>query len=124
MAYFARINQDNVVDFVGRIPNERCLNGDGVEDEAIGKEFCISLWGDGNWLQTSYNGTIRANYAGIDYVYDPDLDVFIPPKPYPSWVFDDINIWWMPPTPYPNDGKAYNWDEKIIGWKEAKEPSQ
>jgi hypothetical protein len=36
---------------------------------------------DGTWVQTSYNGNIRFNYAGIGYTYDPIDDAFIPPMP-------------------------------------------
>jgi hypothetical protein len=31
--------------------------------------------------RTSYNGSIRKNYAGIGYTYDFELDAFIPPRP-------------------------------------------
>ena len=33
------------------------------------------------WVRTSYNNRIRANYAGVGYVYDSIRDVFIAPKP-------------------------------------------
>ena len=33
------------------------------------------------WVRTSYNGNIRANFAGKGYVYDSIRDVFIAPKP-------------------------------------------
>jgi len=78
--------------------------------------------------RTSYNtiggvhnggGTpFRKNYAGIGYSYDPDRDAFIPPKPYPSWVLDEITCLWSAPTPMPDDGKRYNWDEATTAWVE------
>jgi hypothetical protein len=78
--------------------------------------------------RTSYNtiggvhnggGTpFRKNYAGIGYSYDPDRDAFIPPKPYPSWVLDEITCLWAAPTPMPDDGKRYNWDEATTSWVE------
>jgi len=37
--------------------------------------------GGGEWKQTSYNGNIRYNYAGIGYTYDPVDDAFIAPAP-------------------------------------------
>jgi hypothetical protein len=37
--------------------------------------------GGGEWKQTSYNGNIRYNYAGIGYTYDPIDDAFIAPAP-------------------------------------------
>ena len=82
--------------------------------------------------RTSYNtiggvhnsgGTpFRKNYAGIGYSYDPDRDAFIPPKPYPSWVLDEITCLWSAPTPMPEDGKRYNWDEATTSWVELVMP--
>ena len=78
--------------------------------------------------RTSYNtiggvhnagGTpFRKNYAGIGYSYDPDRDAFIPPKPYPSWVLDEITCLWSAPIAMPDDGKRYNWDEATTSWVE------
>jgi len=78
--------------------------------------------------RTSYNtiggvhnagGTpFRKNYAGIGYSYDPDRDAFIPPKPYPSWVLDEITCLWSAPIAMPDDGKRYNWDEATMSWVE------
>ena len=33
------------------------------------------------WVRTSFNNRIRANFAGLGYVYDSIRDVFIAPKP-------------------------------------------
>ena len=81
-------------------------------DEANGAEFCHNLFG-GKWIQTSYNGTIRKQYAGIGYTYDDIRDEFVAPKPYPSWTLDENNDW-QPPTPKP-DGDHY-WDEDTQTW--------
>jgi hypothetical protein len=79
MAHFAEINNNNIVTRVIVVANEEILDN-GVESEAKGIAFCQSLFG-GNWVQTSYNGNIRKNYAGIEFIYDPILDAFIAPKP-------------------------------------------
>ena len=78
--------------------------------------------------RTSYNtsggvhvsgGTpFRKNYAGIGYTYDPQLDAFIPPKPFASWVLDETTCLWTPPTPMPAYGKQYRWDENTLAWTE------
>ena len=60
----------------------------------------------------------RKNYAGIGYTYDPQRDAFIPPRPYLSWVLNDITCIWDPPVPYPNDGQRYSWDETTQSWIE------
>ena len=91
----------------------------------------------GQWIQTSYNTrggvhydpatgqpsadqskALRGNYAGIGYSYDYINDVFIPPKPYPSWVLNQITWNWDAPTPRPDDGKFYQWDEATKAWTE------
>lgn len=78
--------------------------------------------------RTSYNtsggvhlggGTpFRKNYAGIGYTYDPQLDAFIPPKPFASWILDETTCLWTAPTPMPADGKQYRWDENTLAWTE------
>ena len=79
----------------------------------------------GEWVQTSYNTRagqhpegrpLRKNYAGIGYTYDPARDAFIPPKPFPSWVLNEETCLWESPTPYPQDGKAYIWEEESKTW--------
>jgi hypothetical protein len=83
----------------------------------------------GAWIQTSYNtignqhtqgGTpLRGNYAGIGYSYDPINDVFIAPKPFPSWLLNNTTWTWEAPTPMPTDGKMYTWDEPTLAWVEV-----
>jgi hypothetical protein len=80
MAHFAEINSDNIVVQVIVVNNEVLLDSNGVEQEALGVAFCQKLLG-GTWIQTSYNSTIRKNYAGSGYIYDSILDAFIPPEP-------------------------------------------
>jgi hypothetical protein len=82
----------------------------------------------GEWIQTSYNtyggqhkngGTpLRKNYAGVGYIYDRTKDAFIPPQPYPSWTLNDETCLWSAPTPYPTDGKTYDWNEESKTWVE------
>ena len=82
----------------------------------------------GQWIQTSYNtyagqhrngGTpLRKNFAGIGYTYDADRDAFIPPKPFASWVLDEDSCLWEAPTPRPDDGGQYVWNEETQTWDE------
>ena len=58
----------------------------------------------------------RKNYAGIGYTYDEQRDVFISPKPYPSWVLNEDTCLWESPMPYPNDDKQYYWNEETLSW--------
>ena len=67
----------------------------------------------GTWIETS--DQIRKNYAGIGYSYIPSRDAFIPPKPFESWTLDEETCQWIPPIPYPDDGRKYQWDE-VTQW--------
>jgi len=89
------------------------------EDEAMGIAFCKKLLG-GKWVQTSYNGNIRKQYAGIGYTYDKINDVFISPSPYPSWKLNK-NFDWQAPIPFPDDGNLYVWSEEKKDWVLVKE---
>lgn len=79
MAHFAKI-EDNIVTQVIVVNNEVLLNSEGVEQEAIGVAFCTELLG-GTWIQTSYNGNFRGQYAGLGMTYDPAADEFVIPEP-------------------------------------------
>ena len=117
MAHFAKLDENNVVVQVIVVHNNELLI-DGVESEVKGIEFCQSLLG-GNWIQTSYNGTMRKNYAGIGYTYDATRDAFIPPKPFASWLLNETSCNWESPTPMPNEeGKFYSWNEEQLAWVE------
>jgi hypothetical protein len=115
MAHYAQIENGIVVNVI--VVNNNELLVDGVEIESKGSEFCQSLFG-GDWVQTSYNGTIRKQYAGIGYTYNETADVFITPKPFPSWSLDE-NYDWQAPIDYPADGKLYSWDEANQVWVES-----
>lgn len=79
MAHFAQLDETNIVIQVIVVHNNELLEEDGTENPIKGARFCQSLLG-GNWIQTSYNGSIRKNFAGIGYIYDSVRDAFIAPK--------------------------------------------
>jgi len=116
MAHFAQL-ENNIVKQVIVISNQDILDENGQESEQKGIDFCSNLLG-GTWKQTSYNAKIRKNYAGIGYTYDEGLDAFIPPKPFNSWLLDEITCQWQAPTPYPKDEKMYVWNEETTSWVE------
>jgi hypothetical protein len=115
MAHFAEIGLNNTVVRVIVVANAELLDENHVEQEQKGIDFCRSLFG-GTWLQTSYNGNIRKNYAGVGFTYDSTRDAFIPPKPYASWTLNEDTCRWDPPTPMPDDGGVYSWDESTQTW--------
>jgi hypothetical protein len=109
MAHFAEIDENNIV--------LRVLvtdNNDPAGDE--GYSWLVNNLG-GAWMQTSYNATIRKNYAGIGYAYQSDIDAFVAPQPFYSWILDK-EAEWQAPTPYPQDEKDYRWNEPTLSWVE------
>ena len=105
------------------------VTAQGIVEQVIVAEqdFIDTLPDKTSWVQTSYNTRggqhpegrpLRKNYAGIGYTYDRVLDAFIPPKPYASWTLNEDTCLWDAPTPYPTDGKTYNWDENTQQWAE------
>ena len=115
MAHFAELGIDNIVQRVIVVHNNELLDGDGVEQESLGVAFCQGLFG-GTWVQTSYNGNMRKNFAGNGYTYDSTRDAFIAPKPYASWVLNEETCRWEAPTPIPTDGQRYQWNEDTTSW--------
>jgi len=120
MAHFARVNEDWIVEQVIVVNNDVMKNNLGVECDWLGEQFCQSLYGKHTkWIQTSYNGRIYKNYAGVGYRFDPHRNAFIPPKEYASWLLNEETCLWNAPVPHPTDGKAYVWDEDAIRWVSA-----
>jgi hypothetical protein len=134
MAYFAKLDENNNVIGVHTIIND-VMTINGVESEQAGIDFLTNLHGHNLWKQTSYNTrggihyhfiyntpsedqtkAFRKNYAGIGYTYDEQIDAFIPPKPYPSWILNEFSCLWESPVPYPNDGNIYRWNEDTQTW--------
>lgn len=109
MAHWAELDENNIV--------LRVTVGDNNEPDE-GYQWLIDNLG-GNWIKTSYNATIRKNYAGVGYFYDEVLDAFIPPKPFNSWVLNEETCQWNSPVDHPNDGKIYRWNEDNISWDEV-----
>ena len=72
----------------------RVLVGDNNEPDE-GQAFMESI--GGTWIKTSYNGTIRKNFAGIGYIYDEGRDAFIAPEPEGNLGFDEATCQWIMP---------------------------
>jgi hypothetical protein len=104
MSHFAKLDSNNIVTEV--IVAEKNFINSGL----VGDEFL--------WVQTSYNGNFRKNYAGIGFTYDKTRDAFIPPKPHASWTLVEATCQWEAPVAYPDDGKMYTWNEDTTAWVE------
>jgi len=103
MAHFAKLNNNIVTEVI-------VAEKDFINSGQVGDEFL--------WVQTSYNGNFRNNFAGIGYTYDKTNDRFIPPKPYPSYTLDGSTNIWEPPVAYPDDSRVYSWNEDTTNWTE------
>lgn len=109
MSHWAELDDDNKV--------IRVLVGDNNDPNGDeGYQWLLDNLG-GTWVQTSYNASMRYNFAGIGFTYDPDADAFIAPQPYPSWLLDQ-NFIWQAPKPKPTDGN-WIWDETLGDWVES-----
>ena len=111
MAHFAKLGTGNIIERVEVVSNDIATN------EQAGVDFLNNLYGTRDtWKQTSYNGNIRKNFAGIGYTYDQTRDAFIPPKPFTSWTLDEDTCLWEAPVAYPDDGQDYEWNESTKQW--------
>jgi hypothetical protein len=111
MAHFAKLGTGNIVERVEVVSNDIATT------EQAGVDFLNNLYKTRDvWKQTSYNNNIRKNFAGVGYTYDENRDVFIPPRPYPSWILNETTCQWESPVAYPNDGQSYKWNEQNQTW--------
>ena len=105
MAHFAKLGTGNIVEKVEVVSNDIATN------EQAGVDFLNNLYGTRDvWKQTSYNGNIRKNYAGVGFTYDETLDAFIPPKEFKSWILNETTCLWEAPVEKPTDDQLYKWN--------------
>jgi hypothetical protein len=114
MAHYAFLDENNIV-------TEVIV---GIDETELIEDTDPETW-YGNFRgqvckRTSYNGNYRKNYAGIGYTYDAELDAFIAPKPFESWVLDEDTATWEAPVAKPEGD--YLWDEATVSWKPVPAP--
>jgi hypothetical protein len=111
MAHYAFLDDKNIVtEVIVGIDETELIEG--MEPEAWYAQFRNQVC-----KRTSYNGTIRKNFAGIGFTYDSERDAFIAPKPFDSWELDEDSCRWVAPVEYPNDGVIYTWNEDSLDWE-------
>jgi hypothetical protein len=119
VAYFAQLDEDGTVLQVISVSNADAPDPAPEHSEPLGQAFIADVLGlSRTWVQTSWSGSIRKQYAGIGWRYDAEADVFVAPQPYPSWTLD-ANHDWQPPTPMPAEGGPWAWDEDTTSWIES-----
>jgi hypothetical protein len=117
MAHFAQIDNNNIVVNVLSVSDEQ---------QHRGQDFLANdLQLGGRWIQTSYHNNIRKTFAGLGYTYNEELDIFLPPKPYNSWILDSEKGEWTAPIPRPEDiiGYANIWEEETQEWRSEQLPT-
>ena len=122
MAHYALLNENNIVIQVITGVDENVIQTDldgtqvGGSSEAWEEFYATRPWLNAtSCKRTSYNGTIRKNYAGIGYTFDGVG--FAAPQPFPSWTLNQQSYLWEPPTPRP-EGFGWYWDEDNLSWTE------
>lgn len=111
MAHYAFLDQNNIVtEVIVGIEETELIAG-------LDPETWYSNFRGQVCKRTSYNANIRKNYAGIGFSYDSELDAFIAPQPYPSWLLDQETCQWKAPVVYPSDGFTYFWNEAELTWQ-------
>jgi len=109
MAHYAFLNDNNIVtEVISGIDETELIEG-------LDTETWYGNFRGQTCKRTSYNATngFRKQYAGIGFTYDADADVFVAPRPFPSWTLDE-NHDWQPPTPKPEGD--YIWNEAELEW--------
>lgn len=120
MAFFAQLDTNNVVVTIITVDDKVLINPwTGDEEEMLGRAHCKLRYGRGDYKQTFKDGSSRSRFAAIGGTYNEELDAFIVPQPFPSWVLDNTTKDWVSPlgeqpieTAEEYDaGKQYMWNE-------------
>jgi hypothetical protein len=111
MAHYAFLDSNNVVtEVITGIDETELING--IDPETWYGNFRNQVC-----KRTSYNAAIngyRKHFAGIGFIYNHEADIFVAPKPFPSWVLDE-NHDWQAPVARPSEG-LWKWDEENRVW--------
>ena len=69
----------------------------------------------GNFVKFGTQDTVSRKEAIISGTYDLEKDIFLAPRPYPSWSLSDSGEW-VPPVERPAPGTPHMWDEESTSW--------
>lgn len=124
MAHFAELDENNKVIYITYMDNEIITDENGNELEELGiKHLHFYHGSDRKWIRASYSGKIREKYPKIGDVYVKEIDSFMDPPPYPSWVINTHKKEWEAPIPKPNGYFEYDyeWLEDSQNWFSIRE---
>jgi len=120
MAHYAFLDENNIVTevIVGKNEGEEGRDWEQWYGEFRGQVCKRTSYNTQAGVHLNGGIPFRKNYAGIGYTYRADIDAFVPPQPFASWVLNENTAQWEAPTPMPTDGKMYSWDEATTNWVE------
>jgi hypothetical protein len=118
MAHYAFLDENNIVTevIVGKDEGEEGRDWEQWYGEFRGQTCKRTSYNTVGGIHNNGGTPFRKNYAGIGYTYRTDIDAFVPPQPFASWILNNDTAQWEPPTPMPTDGKMYSWDEATTSW--------
>lgn len=84
--------------------------------EVVNNKVVNVILADAEFVSTLDGMYIQSDTAGIGYEYDNNLNCFIPPQPFASWIFSSADEEWLPPVNKPEGDSLYFWDEQTLTW--------
>lgn len=117
MAHYAFLDENNIVTEVitGKDEGEEGRDWEQWYGEFRGQVCKRTSYNTIGGVHTKGGTPFRKNYAGIGYTYRADIDAFVPPQPFASWILN-ADAQWEAPVAMPTDGKMYSWDEASTSW--------
>lgn len=118
MAHYAILNDQNIVEQVitGRNEDELGIDWEAHYSEFFNKTVKRTSINTYQGQHKQQGEPFRLNYAGPGMRYDPALDGFVYPQPFPSWMLDTSKGIYNAPVAMPDDKKSYRWDEPSLTW--------
>ena len=116
MKYFAKLGLNSKVTGTTHVVDNN------APTEEAGIEYLNKLHSYPFWKEFKKDGSIRKNGAIKGMTYDEDRDAFIYKNNstiWPSSIFNEDTCQWEHPTPHPDDGKVYEWNEPTKSWDET-----
>ena len=119
MAHYAFLDENNIVTevIVGKNEGDEGRDWEQWYGEFRGQTCKRTSYNTIGGVHTNGGTPFRKNYAGIGYTYRSDIDAFVSPRPFASWILNEQTCLWESPVPYPNDSKIYTWNEEQISWQ-------
>jgi hypothetical protein len=128
MAHYAFLDENNIVtEVIVGIDETELIEGLDPETWYENYRGQVCKRTSYNTLENKHSQNkepFRLNYAGVGFTYSEELDGFISPRPYASWILNISTGTWKAPVTKPNDGKCYKWNEDATLWEEIQSFSE